>query len=333
VRRLASPGRLVVAGLALLVVVGLILWLTPSSDYVFLPDRARPVAPLVKVDSRRPPKEPGGIYFVDIRIRHATLFEQLFSRLPEGGQLVPARAVNAPGQNDTQRRQADLRQMSFSQQVAAYVAERAAGLDARATFSGATVDATFPGLPASGKILPTDVIVSVDGSPVRKVADLRRLITAHAAAPLRLGVRRGSSLLQITLRAVRRAGRPVIGVQVEQAATVKLPVSVTIDAGGVGGPSAGLAFALDVLETLGRDVDHGYTVAATGQIGLDGSVSPIGGVTQKAIGVRRSGIEVFLVPAGDNARDARRHAGNVRVIAVQSFQQALRALATLPRKG
>jgi len=333
VRHLASPGRLLGAGLLLLVIVGLVLWLTPSSDYVFLPDRARPVAPLVKVDGRPRPGGPGGIYYVDIQLRHATLFERLFSYLPEGGELVPARAVNAQGQSDTQRRQADLREMSLSQQIAAYVAEKAAGLNARATFAGATVDATFPGLPAAGKLLPTDVIVSVDGSPVRKVGDLRRLIAAHASAPLRIGVRRGSALRQFTLRAVRREGRPVIGVQVEQAATVHLPVPVSIDAGGVGGPSAGLAFALDVLDTLGRDVDHGYKVAATGQIGLDGSVTPIGGATQKAIGVRRAGVDVFLVPAGDNARDARRRAGNVRVIPVQSFQQALRALATLPRKG
>jgi Lon-like protease len=200
------------------------------------------------------------------------------------------------------------------------------------TYTGALVDATFSGLPAAGKIQPTDIIVSVDGQPVRKLADLRRLIAAGASAPLWIGVRRGSSLVQVVIRAVRRSGRPVIGVQVEQAASVKLPVPVKIDAGNVGGPSAGLAFALDVLETLGRDVDHGYKVAATGQIELDGSVTPIGGATQKAIGVRRAGVDVFLVPAGDNARDARRRAGNVRVIPVQSFQQALRALATLPRK-
>ena len=115
------------------------------------------------------------------------------------------------------------------------------------------------------------------------------------------------------------------------AADIRLPVPVRIDAGGVGGPSAGLAFALEVMEKLGRNVDRGYRVAATGQMELDGTVAPIGGVKQKTFGARAAGADVFLVPAaGDNAAEARRYAHGLRIIAVQSFPQALRALATLP---
>ena len=77
---------------------------------------------------------------------------------------------------------------------------------------------------------------------------------------------------------------------------------------------------------------RGYKVAATGQIEPDGSVLPIGGVKQKTIGVRRAGVDVFLVPAGDNAKEARNYAEGVRVIPVESFRQALHALATLPPK-
>jgi PDZ domain-containing protein len=123
----------------------------------------------------------------------------------------------------------------------------------------------------------------------------------------------------------------VIGVIVTQNARIELPLSVSINAGSVGGPSAGLAFALDVLEQLGRDVDHGRRVAATGEIELDGSVQPIGGVKQKTIGVRKTGIRVFLVPAGENASEARRYADGLRIVPVKNFQQALRALATLSR--
>jgi PDZ domain-containing protein len=102
---------------------------------------------------------------------------------------------------------------------------------------------------------------------------------------------------------------------------------VKFDLGQVGGPSAGLAFSLDLLEELGHDVDHGQRVAATGEIRLDGSVRAVGGVKQKTIGARRSDVDVFLVP-GENAAEARRYANGLKVVPVDSFQQALQALAT-----
>jgi PDZ domain-containing protein len=98
----------------------------------------------------------------------------------------------------------------------------------------------------------------------------------------------------------------------------------------VGGPSAGLAFALEVMQQLGRDVTHGHSVAATGELTADGAVEPIGGIKQKTIGVREAGADVFLVPAGDNAAQARKEAGDLRIIPVKTFPQALHALATLP---
>jgi PDZ domain-containing protein len=122
--------------------------------------------------------------------------------------------------------------------------------------------------------------------------------------------------------------RTIIGVGIEPAVTITLPLKVSIDLGRVGGPSAGLAFALDILEELGRNVDHGLKVAATGEINLDGSVGPIGGVKQKTIGAKQAGVNVFLVPAGENATEAKRYAGSMRVVPVETFRQALRALAT-----
>ena len=110
-------------------------------------------------------------------------------------------------------------------------------------------------------------------------------------------------------------------------------MKVQIDAGNVGGPSAGLAFALEAMQQLGPRIDRGNRIAATGQIELDGTVSPIGGVKQKTYGARQAKADVFLVPAGDNAREARKYAHGLRIIAVKSFPQALRALATLPQKS
>jgi len=165
-------------------------------------------------------------------------------------------------------------------------------------------------------------------------ADLRALIGRHKPGQtVELTIRTNDGLKKFRSGTIKGPqGRPLIGVIVEPATQVKLPFPVRIDTGSIGGPSAGLAFALDVLEELGRDVDQGRKVAVTGALDPDGTVEPIGGVKQKAIGVRRAKVDVFLVPAGDNAAEARKHTGPVRVIPVESFRQALHVLATLPPK-
>jgi Lon-like protease len=332
VKRL-TPARLAAAGLLLLAVVALVLWLAPSDSYVFLPDRARPVAPLVTVPGGKAPRD-GGIYYVDVLVRKASWLERLFPSIREGATIVPSSVVQPPGVSEQARHTEDLRAMSRSQEVAAAVALRALGYKVVARPTGVLVEDVARDAPAAGKLFPTDVIVSVNGRRVRTAKELRAtLASRQVGTTFRIGVRRGGALTQVQAKTIpdpRQGGRPILGIFPGQAAAVRLPINVRINAGDVGGPSAGLAFALDILEQLGRDVDHGRRVAATGEIELDGTVGPIGGVEQKTIGVRKAGIHVFLVPAGENAAEARRYAHGLRIVPVQNFQQALRALATLP---
>jgi Lon-like protease len=333
VKRL-TPARLAAAGLLLLAVVGLVLWLAPSDSYIFLPDKAHPVAPLVSVEGGKNPRDGGGIYFVDVFVRKASWLERLFPGIREGATIVPASVVQPPGVSEKARRKEDLRDMSRSQEVAAAVALRTLGYKVTARTTGVLVQDVARDAPAAGKLQPTDVVVSVDGRGVRTPTELRRLLAARpAGTQFRIGIRRGNGLKAVIVRTApdpNRRNHPILCILVGQAAAVRLPLQVRIDAGDVGGPSAGLAFALDILEELGRDVDHGHRVAATGEIDFDGTVEPIGGVRQKTIGVREAGIHVFLVPAGENATEARRYAEGVRIVPVKNFQQALRALATLP---
>jgi PDZ domain-containing protein len=180
------------------------------------------------------------------------------------------------------------------------------------------------------------VIVAADGETVRTPDELRDAIgRREIGESVRLTVRADGNTRTETVATIESPDeprRPIVGINVEQLADIELPIDVEIDLGNVGGPSAGLAFALDVLEELGRDVDRGHRVAATGELQLDGTVTPVGGVKQKTIGARRTGVDVFVVPAGDNAAEARRNADGMRVIPVENFQQALRRLATIPRK-
>ncbi len=314
------------------------MWIVPSDQYLFLPDTAHPVAPLVRVKGGKDPTGPGQIYYDAVIVRRAKLFEKYFSWVHDGATLVPASVINPPGESDSQRRAQDLREMAQSQNVAPAVALKYLGYNVKVGYTGALVEEIVGGGPAEkAGIQPTEVIVSVDGKPVRRTTALRSLMSGHKPGDtVRLGVRGAKGIREVAVRTVADPHNPkraVIGVLVGQASQATLPFPVTINAGSIGGPSAGLAFALDILEELGHRVDRGYKVAATGEIFPDGTVGPIGGVKQKTIGARRAGVDVFLVPAGDNAQEARKYAGSLRIIPVESFQQALRVLATLPPKS
>jgi PDZ domain-containing protein len=335
VTRHLSPLKLAGAGLLLLAITLVILWQVPSNDFILLPDKAHAVAPYVSVQGGHEPSGPGGIYYVDVFEKRASLLEQLFPDLVHSGaSLVPAVSLVPPGTNDRAMEQAQLREMSRSQQIAAAVALRQLGYHVVARPNGVIVDTVFADTHAVGKLIPTDVIVSVNGTPVRTVAGLRRLLgRVKIGAVVRLGVRRGSRRIVVHVQTVAspdRIPRPIVGFLPDQSVAISLPIRVHIDVSGVGGPSAGLAFALQVMEELGRNVDRGYRIAATGQIEPDGTVTSIGGVKQKTFGVREANVDVFLVPAGDNAKEAKRYAHGLRIVPVKTFQQALHALATLP---
>jgi Lon-like protease len=335
VRRRVIVAIVAAAILGLAVITFGVLYLIPSGDYILLPDRAHPVAPLVRVQGGHEPSGEGKIYFVDVLERRASELESLFPWIHDGATLVPAEALVPPGESDQAARQADLRAMQVSQQIAAAVALRHLGYHVVARPSGVIVSELEAGSNAERVLRPQDVIVAVNGVPTPTIAKLRSVLApARPGDVVTVRIRRGPVLKTFRVKTIAspvEKGRAIVGFAPDQAANIRLPINVEIDAGNVGGPSAGLAFTLEVLAELGHDVTRGYSVAATGVIELNGAVTPIGGVRQKIFGVRAAGAQVFLVPA-ENAAVAERYAGGVKVIPVTSFAQALRALAKLPPK-
>jgi PDZ domain-containing protein len=287
VARIFSPARLVAAGLVLLG-AALVLYLIPSNKYLLLPDRARPVAPAVSVLGEHDDHDGGGIYYVAVEVKKASMLEKLFPGIHDGATLVPATDVVAPGESEQQHRRAELHQMATSQEIAGAVALRALGKHVVVRSPGTIVTGAVGGGPASGKVKPLDLVVAVDGHRTPFFSDLRRLIGRHRPGdPVKLTIRRGDRLLMLNVKTIRDPHdpkRPFVGVftncAIQTFSKITLPLPVHIDLGQVGGPSAGLAFALDVFEETGHNVDR----------------------------------------------------GGMRIIPVNSFRQALRALATLPKK-
>jgi PDZ domain-containing protein len=337
--RLLSPFRLAWAGFILLAVTLTILLTQGSDKYLEIPDDAHPLATLVQVPDAKPDADGGGIYYVDVLLNRASLLESYIPFIrPEGSDLIDRSQVVEPGITDQESRNLDLATMKVSQEVASVVALRELGYRVPISPGGVRVVAVTSGSHAGGVVRPGDVIVAANGKKVRTRTDLAAVLAGiKPGGKVKITVRRGGKKLTFSIRTTADTQNPkrtIIGVLPIQALSVRLPFSIKFNLRKVGGPSAGLAFALELLEKKGRDVDRGYKVAATGEIQLNGSVTRIGGIKQKTIGARKSHVDVFLVPVdGDNARDAKRHADGLRIIPVKSFQQALQALATLPPKS
>jgi PDZ domain-containing protein len=182
------------------------------------------------------------------------------------------------------------------------------------------------------------VVVAVDGTAVDAPGEIGELLQAGGpGASHTLTVERpagGDTRLDVdvtTIAAEDDPTRAIIGIAPEDRISgFDFPIDVTIDSGTVGGPSAGLAFTLAVLDVLTPgELTGGRRVAVTGTMGLDGAVGPVGGGAQKGIAVRNGGYEVFLVPS-DELEEVREAVGDdVEVIAVDTLEAALEALDSL----
>jgi len=316
---------------ALVVVAGLALTWIPSDHYIVLPDKARPTDPLVEIPGEKDDTGDTGIYMVDVRVGRASLLERIFPWIHEGATLVPERVLNPEGVSDRQRRRSSLNDMSRSQLIAITVALEELGKDVQVTRAGAEVVLVQPGSPADGVLQVGDVIVEANGEEITSTDDLRSAFDdVEPGDRVAITVERDGKPVELTVgtrASQEEPGRAIVGVQVQSAEDFEFPVDIEIDAGGIGGPSAGLAFALDVVDELGDDIDLGRTIVATGELDLDGNVKPIGGVKQKAIGARNAGADIFLVPDG-NFEEARDAVDGLTVIPVSTLQEALSVLAT-----
>lgn len=322
-----------VGAIAVLGIAFAVLWLTPSNHYLFLPDDAKLVDPLVTLPDEEQATEEAGIYMVDVVVRRASLLERIFPGVTEGSTLVTEERFNPRGVSRQQRRQASLNEMSRSQQIAVAVALRQLGHPVEAEPFGAEVIFISAESSALNKLEPGDVIVEVEGTEVALLDDLSDVMDDVAPGDsVQLVIERDGELKEFTFETTEgedEDGNPraLIGIQIQQAAEIDFPFDVEIDAGNIGGPSAGLAFALNIFDELGKDLDAGRRIAVTGEIDLDGNVGRIGGVKQKTIGAEKSGADIFVVPE-ENAEEARRHADDLEIIAVSTFDEALSALTT-----
>jgi PDZ domain-containing protein len=217
---------------------------------------------------------------------------------------------------EQQNRQISLQQMRTSTQDAQFVALTAAGYETTIN-PGAVIVADLLCLelaengfdcavefPSAEVLEPADTILEIDSKPIGSLDDLSAALAgAQPGDTVSMKVDRpevGVLDLEVELASdPTDPTRTIVGFRPFDSRTVDLPFDVSIDTQNVGGPSAGLAFTLALIDELtAGELTGGRNIAVTGTINLDGTVGPIGGLEQKISAVHQHGVDVFLIPAG-----------------------------------
>jgi PDZ domain-containing protein len=317
------------------------------NDYAEVPGVAQPVTGLISVPSRLDHHLKGTVLLTDIGvIEHVTALSYLFDQLHHDTTLVPVDDLTG-GLPQSEFGPEGTVEMAEAQATAEAVALRQLGYQVPERDVGVTLFALVPGTPAYRDLRVGDVVTAVDGSPTTSPAALVAAIRRYRpGSVVQLSVGTVSAptathTVSVRLAGQRQDGRlePILGIPYSTAvdadgmgtqAVYQFPVAVHLRSDDIGGPSAGLAFTLGILDRLaGGDLTGGRVVAATGTIDPTGAVGEIGGLPQKTVAVERAHASVFFVPAAQVAEARPYVRGGLRVIGVSNLDQVLHDLARL----
>lgn len=292
------------------------------------PGRAIDVLPRIQVEGAVRDTA-GAILSTDVVLRELDPLGLVRAWLDPDAVVVPTSTYVPPTSTFEEQGDVGLAQMASSKVDAAAAALRLVAGYPRNRGRGVLVEAVTAGCDAAGKVAPGDVVLAIDGAIVRSVvAAGARIEEVPSGGTVTFRVLRDDAEEEVAVVRAPCGGstEPLVGV----ALVANLPVDVTIASGEVGGPSAGLAYALGICDLLTPgDLTGGRIVAATGAIGIRGRVRPVGGIPQKLRAAEEAGATVFLVPRG-NLRAALAVETSMEVVPVRTLAEAVAALAGEP---
>ncbi len=304
-------------------------------DYVVLtPGPAIDVGPMISVKNQDA-RAKSSLYLTTVYSDMDTTLAKLVQAQVGGkAEVLPRREVVPPTMSTDEYTRAVLDMMDESKTVAKVVALQKLGYDVQATGEGAQVEKLLPGNMAEGILKEKDIVTAADGLPVATANDLVNFVRRQkVGSAISLSVKRGTDSFEAkvgTKESDSEPGIAVVGILIKTYNFGhNLPVQIDIDSENIGGPSAGLMFALGIMDALNQQgLTSGHKVAGTGTMSLDGKVGPIGGVEQKVIGAEQTGAEYFLAPK-DNFEAARKSARRIQVVQVDTVDDAIAFLKTL----
>jgi PDZ domain-containing protein len=313
------------AGLIVLMALSFASAVVRLPYYALGPGPARDVTPLLDLEATTYPSS-GRLVMTTVRFQPVTALGAFLTWLDPDETLVEDDVLYPPGLSPEEEERRAISDMDQSKIAAAVVALSHVTDYPRDHGRGALIEEVGEGCPAEGELFPGDLVVRIEGEPVRSSPQARKLLDAvPVEEPIAFGIEADGEAHTVSVRRGSCPGleEPLVGITLVQ----PFPFEISIDSGDVGGPSAGLMWALGLYDALTpEDLTGGRTIAGTGTIDPEGNVGPIGGVLDKVVAAREAGADILLIPEANEAELADMDRGGVRVIAVTTFEEALEAL-------
>lgn len=339
---------------AVLAIVGLQHWNTTT--YAITPGDATPVGPLVKISGVGSTSHHDKILFTDVYLQQLTAWQWLTFHLQSHVEYLNQSELLDPGVPVSELNAQGFLEMSDSKQAAEVAAFNALGWKTFMTPAGAVVTGvTYPSPAERVNLFVGDRITGINGQRVTGACDLVNAVYKMAPgtkAALRIdkahysatGVLTYTSTVTKTVvtektpKGIGTSGCPGdpgisrswLGVSLEDGTTYQLPGTVSINTANIGGPSAGLAMTLSIIDKLSKDsLAGGAPIAATGTMDIYGNVGDVGGVAEKTVAVQRAGAKYFIVPQVEVKTAQANAAPGLKIIGVTTLGQALNDLRAI----
>ncbi|MGJ5832968.1 YlbL family protein [Streptomyces ossamyceticus] len=300
--------------------------------------------PVLQISGRKTYPTTGHLNMTTVRVTSAdykmNLVEAVYGWLAHDNKVVPHDTLYPDGKTEEQSTQENAEEFSQSQESAKVAALEQLDIPVR---SWVIVSTVVKGSPAEGKLHAGDVIKSVDGTAIKAPEDVAKQVTKHkpgenvdfvivpakaqAAAEKKNTTATETRKITITTAKSDDSGeaRAIVGISAGTDHT--FPFTIDIKLADVGGPSAGLMFALGIYDKLTPgNLTGGKFVAGTGTIDDKGKVGPIGGIEMKTVGARGKGAQYFLTPKDNCAAAAKDTPDGLTLVKVDTIEDALGAL-------
>lgn len=295
--------------------------------------------PLISVEGAETFETDGALDLLTVQVvgnreRTPSWFELATAWFDPSRAVVPIDSVFPDGQSTAERNEESAALMIDSQKEATAAALTELGYD---VVPRITVFSLVDESAATGVLEEGDVIVSANGEPVTDAVGLREIVNADDGAPVEMVIDRdgATQTVSVTPKEGELEGEPtwLLGISLLNDYE-EFPIDVTIQLNNVGGPSAGMMFALGIMDVLTPDqLNGGEIIAGTGTIDGAGVVGPIGGIRQKMWGAVREDATWFLAPE-DNCDEVVGYVPDgLRVFSVATLDDALAVLDAIREDG